>query len=109
MNGSRGPRSGGRGPGGRGRGGKPGGRGGLKGKRRGGKGKRFVRKKICMFCKNKEKHIDYKEADKMRRYTTERGKIIPSRISGNCAKHQRQLARAVKRARMIALLPFVAQ
>jgi small subunit ribosomal protein S18 len=73
------------------------------GRRRG-----FIRKKICLFCKNKVKTIDYKDADRLRRFVTERGKIIPSRITGTCAKHQRQLAGAIKRARIIALLPFVA-
>jgi len=103
---SRGGRGGGRGGKGGGRGGRNTGRGGRGPK---GKGRRFVRKKVCAFCKTKAKHIDYKEAEKLRRFVTERGKIIPSRISGNCAKHQRMLACAVKRARMIALLPFVAK
>lgn len=81
-----------------------------KGRRRGPtRGRRFIRKKVCIFCKGKAKSIDYKEADKLRKFITERGKIVPSRISGNCAKHQRQLAMAIKRARIIALLPFVAK
>ena len=79
-----------------------------KGKGKFGKGKGFFRKKICIFCKEKTERIDYKETDKFRRFVTERGKLVPSRISGNCAKHQRMVARAVKRARLIALLPFVA-
>ena len=54
-------------------------------------------------------HIDYKDAAKLRRFTTERGKILPRRISGNCAKHQRQVTLAIKRARNIALLPFTAE
>ena len=72
------------------------------------KGKTFFRKKVCRFCTNKTK-IDYKDADALRRYTTERGKILPRRITGTCAKHQRQLAAAIKRARAICLLPFVAE
>lgn len=71
------------------------------------KGKAFFRKKVCRFCANKTK-IDYKDADGLRRYTTERGKILPRRITGTCAKHQRELAKAIKRARSISLLPFVA-
>lgn len=74
---------------------------------RGGKGKTFFRKKVCRFCANKAK-IDYKDADGLRRFTTERGKILPRRITGTCAKHQRELALAIKRARAICLLPFVA-
>ncbi len=71
------------------------------------KGKAFFRKKVCRFCANKAK-IDYKDADGLRRFTTERGKILPRRITGTCAKHQRELAVAIKRARAICLLPFVA-
>ncbi|HON12957.1 MAG TPA: 30S ribosomal protein S18 [Treponema sp.] len=74
---------------------------------RGGKGKVYFKKKVCKFCTQKQK-IDYKDADGLRRYTTERGKILPRRITGTCAKHQRELAVAIKRARIIALLPFVA-
>jgi len=76
---------------------------------RGGARGRFIRRKVCGFCKDKTEHIDYKDIERLRKFITERGKIIPSRISGNCAKHQRQLARAIKRARIIALLPFVAK
>lgn len=68
-----------------------------------------AKKKVCVFCVDKVEHIDYKDTAKLRRYVTERGKIVPRRISGNCAKHQRQLTIAVKRARQIALLPFVAE
>ena len=75
--------------------------------RRGGKGKVFFKKKVCKFCIQKLK-IDYKDADTLRRFITERGKILPRRITGTCAKHQRSLALAIKRARTIALLPFVA-
>ncbi len=72
-----------------------------------GKGKQFFRKKVCRFCANKSK-IDYKDPDALRRFTTERGKILPRRITGTCAKHQRRLALEIKRARAICLLPFVA-
>ena len=75
--------------------------------RRGGKGKIFFKKKVCKFCMQKLK-IDYKDADTLRRFITESGKILPRRITGTCAKHQRVLALAIKRARIIALLPFVA-
>ena len=71
------------------------------------KGKVFFKKKICKFCIQKLK-IDYKDADTLRRFITERGKILPRRITGTCAKHQRALALAIKRARFLALLPFVA-
>jgi len=72
-----------------------------------GRGKQFFRKKVCRFCANKVK-IDYKDPDALRRFTTERGKILPRRITGTCAKHQRRLALEIKRARAICLLPFVA-
>jgi small subunit ribosomal protein S18 len=75
---------------------------------RGGKGKVFFKKKVCKFCAQKLK-IDYKDADVLRRFITERGKILPRRITGTCAKHQRALAMSIKRARIIALLPFVAE
>ena len=71
------------------------------------KGKTYFRKKVCRFCASKAK-IDYKDADALRRYMTERGKILPRRITGTCAKHQREVAKAIKRARSISLLPFVA-
>lgn len=67
----------------------------------------FFKKKECKFCVEKLS-MDYKDVGRLQKYTTERGKIISSRISGNCAKHQRRLAKAIKRARMVALLPFVA-
>lgn len=70
---------------------------------------RKPKKRVCNFCIDKVEHIDYKDVNKIRRYVTERGKIIPRRISGNCAKHQRQLTIAIKRARNIALLPFTAE
>ena len=75
-------------------------------KARAGKKVQF-RKKVCRFCSNKGT-IDYKDSDGLRRYTTERGKILPRRITGTCAKHQKELARAIKRARAICLLPYVA-
>ena len=70
---------------------------------------RKPRRKVCSFCVDKVDHIDYKDAANLRRFTTERGKILPRRISGNCAKHQRQVTLAIKRARNIALLPFTAE
>ena len=68
--------------------------------------KTFFKKKVCKFCIQKLK-IDYKEPDTLRRFITERGKILPRRITGTCAKHQRALALAIKQARTIALLPFI--
>ncbi len=70
---------------------------------------RRPRKKVCTFCVDKVESIDYKDVAKLRRFITERGKILPRRISGNCAKHQRQVTVAIKRARNIALLPFTAE
>ena len=70
------------------------------------RGKR-AKRKVCSFCVDKIEHIDYKDAPHLRRYLSERGKILPRRITGTCAKHQRQLTVAIKRARHIALLPFV--
>ena len=64
------------------------------------------KKKVCAFCVDKVEYIDYKDVAKLRRYVTERAKILPRRISGCCAKHQRQLTVAVKRARQIALMPY---
>jgi small subunit ribosomal protein S18 len=66
-----------------------------------------MRRKVCGFCVDKLEHIDYKDTSKLRKYVTERGKIMPRRMSGVCAKHQRELAIAIKRARTIALLPYV--
>lgn len=65
------------------------------------------RKRRCRFCDNKETYIDYKDEKKLQRFMSEQGKIIPKRITGTCARHQRQLALAIKRARHLALLPFV--
>ncbi|HDP67560.1 MAG TPA: 30S ribosomal protein S18 [Candidatus Marinimicrobia bacterium] len=64
------------------------------------------KKKICKFCENPKEQIDYKNYKVLRRFVTEQGKIIPSRITGTCAKHQRELTKAIKRARNIALLPY---
>lgn len=67
----------------------------------------FHRRKICRFCADTSMIINYKDVKSLRHFTTERGKIIPRRISGTCAKHQRSLTQAIKRARTIALLPYV--
>ncbi|HHX77904.1 MAG TPA: 30S ribosomal protein S18 [Firmicutes bacterium] len=67
------------------------------------------KKKICAFCIDKVKSIDYKNPEKLRKYITERGKILPRRVSGNCAGHQRQLTIAIKRCRQLALLPYTAE
>ena len=67
---------------------------------------RKARKKVCGFCVDKVEHIDYKDIARLRRYMSERGKILPRRITGNCAKHQRALTVAIKRARHVALLPY---
>jgi small subunit ribosomal protein S18 len=69
----------------------------------------FTRRKICRFCADKTMHIDYKDMKTLKYFTTERGKIIPRRISGNCAKHQRELTVAIKRTRQIALLPYLSK
>lgn len=66
----------------------------------------FVRRKICRFCADKSLRIDYKDPRTLKFFITERGKILPRRISGNCARHQREITVAIKRARNIALLPF---
>lgn len=73
------------------------------------KKRQFIRRKICRFCVERTDFIDYKNIKQIRGLITERGKIIPRRISGNCAKHQRQLTVAIKRARNIALLPFTVE
>ena len=90
----RGPKRGGSGGGGDNP--KMGGRGGM----------RRAKRKICAFCADKVESIDYKDIMKLRKFLSEKGKILPRRISGNCAKHQRQLTVAIKRARHIALLPY---
>ena len=66
------------------------------------------RKKVCVFC-GKDNVIDYKDTAKLKRYISERGKILPRRITGNCAKHQRALTSAIKRARHVALMPYVCE
>ena len=75
-------------------------------------GRPFYRKKFCKFCARSSSGsviIDYKDTDTLRRYTTDRGKILPRRVTGNCAKCQRKVSAAIKRARALALLPFSAQ
>ncbi len=69
----------------------------------------YARRKVCRFCADKNVVVDYKDERLLRNFITERGKIIPRRISGNCARHQRQLTTAIKRARIMALLPFSVQ
>jgi len=81
-----------------------GGRGGDRDDRGGGRG--FGRRKVCRYCADKTAKIDHRNAGELKSFVTERGKIIPRRISGNCSKHQRQVAVAIKRARMLALLPY---
>ncbi len=71
--------------------------------------RRFPRKKVCIFCKGNIDSIDYKDVDKLKRFISERGKILPKRITGNCSHHQRKLTESIKRARNIALLPFKAE
>jgi small subunit ribosomal protein S18 len=106
----KGPPSGGRFGGGGG-----GGRGGDRGDRwdrderggeEGGRGRGFGRRKVCRFCADKNLKVDYKDQGQLKYFLTELGKIIPRRISGNCAKHQRDVATAIKRARVLALLPY---
>lgn len=67
------------------------------------------RKKVCQFCADKSLVIDYKDTDMLKKYVTERGKILPKRITGTCAMHQRSVTTAIKRARIVALLPYVAE
>lgn len=74
--------------------------------RRGGRNKR---RKVCFFTANGITHIDYKDVDLLRRFVSERGKILPRRVTGTSAKYQRKLTRAIKRARQMALLPFVSE
>jgi small subunit ribosomal protein S18 len=80
-----------------------------KGKRAAAKKDRRPKRKVCNFCVEKLHDLDYKDTTRLRKFISERGKILPRRISGNCASHQRALTTAVKRARVIALLPFVVQ
>lgn len=74
-------------------------------KRRGG----MRRKKVCQFCADKTEIIDYKDVEKLKKYVTERGKILPKRITGTCAMHQREVTTAIKKARIVALLPYTAE
>ena len=67
------------------------------------------RRKVCQFCVDKMTHVDYKDTARLRKYMSERGKILPRRTTGTCAQHQRNLTEAIKRARHIALLPYVAE
>lgn len=67
------------------------------------------KKRICNFCVDKMQRIDYKDVPRLKKYVTERGKLLPRRISGNCARHQRMLTLAIKRARNIALLPYTSE
>ncbi len=80
----------------------------MKDMKRSGKMRRSKRK-VCAFCVDKAEAIDYKDITKLRKFVTERGKILPRRISGTCAKHQRELTTAIKRSRNIALLPFTTE
>ena len=64
------------------------------------------RRKVCQFCAEKNSEIDYKDVETLKKYVTERGKILPKRITGTCAMHQRELTKAIKRARIVALLPY---
>ena len=72
-------------------------------------GARKGRKKVCVFCVEKVDEIDYKDVAKLRKYVSERGKILPRRITGNCAKHQRALTVAIKRARHVSLMPYTVE
>ena len=71
--------------------------------------KKPARKKVCVFCQDKVDEIDYKDSQKLKRFITEKGKILPRRQTGTCAKHQRTLTNAIKRARFMALLPYVGE
>jgi small subunit ribosomal protein S18 len=71
--------------------------------------RRRPKRKVCSFCAEKATSIDYKDVNRLRRFVTERGKILPRRVSGNCARHQRALAVAIKRARELALLPYTGE
>lgn len=73
------------------------------------KRKRKTKKKVCAFCTDKNNRIDYKDIQKLKKFITERGKILPRRISGNCAIHQRDITIAIKRARHMALLPYTVE
>ncbi len=79
---------------------------GRDGKERRPRGGRRPRRKVCQLCVDKVQHVDYIDINRLRRFISERGKILPRRMTGNCAKHQRQISEAIKRARHVALLPF---
>ena len=70
---------------------------------------KIMKRRTCRFCDNKEIYIDYKDEKRLGRFISEQGKIIPKRITGTCARHQRQLVQAIKRARHLALIPFVSE
>ncbi|MBR6252919.1 MAG: 30S ribosomal protein S18 [Clostridia bacterium] len=70
---------------------------------------RRIKKKVCMYCADKNLVIDYKDAEKLKKFISEKGKILPRRVTGLCAKHQREVTTAIKRARQVALLPFTAE
>jgi small subunit ribosomal protein S18 len=70
--------------------------------------RRFRKRKVCQFCADKSETIDFKDVEKLRKYVTDRGKILPKRITGTCAVHQREVTTAIKRARIVALLPYTA-
>ena len=71
------------------------------------RGNRRGRRKVCTFCVEKAEHIDYKDVAKLQKFTSERAKILPRRVTGTCAKHQRELTTAIKRARQVALMPYI--
>lgn len=73
------------------------------------KRRRFGRRKVCKYCVDKIETVDYRDVKRVRTFVTERGKIVPRRISGNCAQHQRQLTTALKRIRTVALAPYVSE
>ena len=73
----------------------------------GGGGKPRKRRKVCQFCVDKATFVDYKDVEKLKKFTSERGKILPRRATGACAMHQRQLTEAIKRARQVALMPYI--
>jgi len=68
--------------------------------------RKFIRRKLCVFCSENATEVDYKDEAKLSKFITERGKILPRRVTGTCAKHQRKLTKAVKRARVLSILPF---
>ena len=67
------------------------------------------RRKVCQFCADQDKKIDYKDAETLKKYITERGKILPRRITGTCSIHQREVTKAIKKARVVALMPYIAE